>query len=64
MMPQRQVGLQVIRIEFKRFVNTFIQIPCLIIRTVRRICYNIIGYNEKLKPVLSFFSFLKAYAFR
>ena len=33
LLPYRALGLKVVRMEFKRFINTFINIPCLIVRT-------------------------------
>jgi len=46
--------------EFKRFLITFIQIPCLIIKTGRRICYRIVGYNDKLKHIIKFSETVKS----
>jgi hypothetical protein len=37
--PCRTLGLSVVSMAFKRFLNTFMRIPCLIIRTGRRICF-------------------------
>lgn len=63
LMPYRHLGLMVLRMEFKKFVNTFINIPCLIIKTGRKICYRIIGYNNKLKHIIEFSEMLKKFAF-
>ncbi|QTA77924.1 Transposase family protein, DDE domain-containing [Desulfonema limicola] len=63
MQPYRPVGVQIIRMEFKRFVNTFINIPCIIIKTGRKICYNIIGYNTRLKLLLNFACKLRKFSF-
>jgi hypothetical protein len=59
LLPYRSLGLSILRMEFKRFVNTFVNIPCLIIKTGRRICYRILGYNKNLKHMLNFFGMLK-----
>ena len=64
MMPYRHVGLKIIRMEFKRFVNTFIRIPCVIIRTGRKIWYRIIGYNDQIKHLINFSEFLKSFSFQ
>lgn len=61
LLPYRPLGLSVVRMEFKRFLNTFIRIPCLIIRTGRRICYRIVGYNDKLKHVIQFSETIKSF---
>jgi hypothetical protein len=34
---------------------TTIHIPCLIIRTGRKIVYRLVGYNDSLKHALNFF---------
>lgn len=36
---------QVLRWEFKRFVNAFIRIPCQIVRTGRRLVYRVLTWN-------------------
>jgi len=63
LLPYRQLGLQIVRMEFKRFINTFINIPCLIIKAGRRIWYRVVGYNDKLKHVLSFSEMLTTFSF-
>ncbi len=35
----------VLRMEFKRFVNAFVQVPCQIVRTGRRIVYRLLAWN-------------------
>jgi hypothetical protein len=45
----RQIRGQILRMEFKRFLNTFINIPCLILKTGRRIVYRLVGYNGYLE---------------
>jgi hypothetical protein len=63
LIPYRPLGKAIVRMEFKRFVNTFINIPCLIVKTGRKICYRFIGYNKKLKSMLKFSEMLKNFAF-
>ena len=60
----RHMGLQIMRMEFKRFVNTFVRIPCLIIKTGRRICYRLVGYNAQIKHLLNFSQLLKSFSFQ
>ena len=50
----------IIRMEFKRFVNTFIKIPCVIINTGRRIVYRFIGYNNYMKEFFRTFAAIKS----
>ena len=41
----RSEKAKVLRMKFKRFVSTFIQMPCQIIRTGRRIIYRLLSWN-------------------
>ena len=36
---------QVLRMEFKRFVNGFIRVPCQIVKTGRRVVYRLLSWN-------------------
>ena len=46
---RRRVEKQtVLRMEFKRFVNTLVRVPCQIVRTGRRIVYRLLGWNPWL----------------
>ena len=58
--PNKVLGHQIIRMEFKRFINTFINIPCLIIKTGRRIVYDFVGYNNYLKDFFRTFVAIKS----
>jgi hypothetical protein len=49
LMPNRERGHEVVRMEFRRFLNTILLLPCQIVRTARKIIYRIIGYNDWLK---------------
>ena len=44
MLPYRVFGKQIVRMEFKRFIHTFIRIPCLIVKTGRSIKYRFYGF--------------------
>ena len=39
--------------EFRRFLNTLILLPCQILRTGRKIVYRLLGYNDWLKDFLA-----------
>ena len=41
-----------LRMEFKRFCNVCIRIPCQIVRTGRRIVYRILAWNPWLEVLL------------
>ena len=61
LLSYRPLGLSIVRMEFKRFLNTFIRIPCLIIKTGRRIHYRLVGYNDKLKHIIKFSETIKSF---
>ena len=49
MVPNRERGIELLRMEFRRFLHAIILLPCQIIRTGRRIIYRLLGYNSWLK---------------
>lgn len=44
--PNRERGLELVKAEFRRFLNTIMLIPCQIVRTARRIIYRVLSYNR------------------
>jgi len=61
--PNKALGRQIIRMEFKRFINTFIKIPCLIIKTGHRIVYRLVGYNSYFKDFFKTFAAIKSFKY-
>jgi len=49
MVPDRERGLELVKAEFRRFLNTIMLIPCQVVRTGRRIIYRVLGYNGWLE---------------
>jgi hypothetical protein len=45
LMPNREGGLELVKAEFRRFLNAIMLIPCQIVRTARRVIYRVLGYN-------------------
>lgn len=45
LMPNRERGNQVVQMEFRRFLNAIVLIPCQVVRTARRVIYRLLGYN-------------------
>ena len=48
LIPNRERGLAVVKMEFRRFLNALMLIPCQIVRTARRVIYRVLGYNSWL----------------
>jgi hypothetical protein len=46
--PRRKEKQQVLRMEFRTFVNCFIKIPCQIVRSGRRLIYRLLSWNPWL----------------
>jgi hypothetical protein len=63
LMPSRTRRLQVVRMEFRRFLHMFILIPCQIVRTGRKIVYRILGYNESLEDFFDTFERIRRLQF-
>jgi hypothetical protein len=42
----REQKRQLLRMEFKRFVNTIILMPCQIVRSGRRLIFRLLSWNE------------------
>jgi hypothetical protein len=49
LVPDRQRGLELVRMEFRRFLHAIILLPVQVIRAGRRIIYRLLGYNGWLK---------------
>ena len=49
LVPARARGAELVRMEFRRFLNTILLIPCQVVRTARRVIYRVLGYNAWLK---------------
>ena len=49
LMPNRERGIELVKMEFRRFLNAIMLLPCQIVRTARRVIYRILGYNSWLK---------------
>ena len=49
LVPERERGLELVRMEFRRFLHAIILLPVQIRRAGRRIVYRLLGYNGWLK---------------
>jgi hypothetical protein len=47
--PARARGLELVRMEFRRFLQAILLIPCQVVRTARRVIYRVLGYHGWLK---------------
>ena len=51
--PRRQQKQDVARMEFKRFVNAVVRLPCQIVRSGRRLAYRLLSYSPWQQPLLA-----------
>jgi hypothetical protein len=49
LVPDRERGLELVRMEFRRFLHTIILLPVQVLRAGRKIVYRLLGYNGWLK---------------
>jgi hypothetical protein len=49
LVPDRERGLELVRMEFRRFLHAIILLPVQIVRAGRKIIYRLLGYNGWLK---------------
>ena len=61
--PNRTRRAQILKMEYRRFLNSFILIPCQIIRTGRKIVYRILSYNDTLKDFFNTFERIRQLQF-
>ncbi len=61
--PDRRLGREIIRMEFKRFINTFVNIVCLIVKKSRAIIYRFVAYNNDLNDVIRMHEAIKRMRF-
>jgi len=55
LVPNRERGLELVQMEFRRFLNAVLLLPCQIVRTARRVTYRILGYNSWLEDFFATF---------
>jgi hypothetical protein len=48
LVPNRERGIEVVKMEFRRFLHSLVLLPCQVVRTARRVIYRILGYNSWL----------------
>ena len=49
LVPKRERGIELVKMEFRRFLHAIMLFPCQVVRTARRVIYRILGYNGWLR---------------
>ena len=55
LVPDRNRGLELLKMEFRSFLQAIVLVPCQIVRTARRIVWRILSYNHWLKDLFATF---------
>ena len=53
LLPNGQRGVELIKMEFRRFLHAIVLLPAQIVRTGRRVIYRIMSYNSWLKDLFA-----------
>jgi hypothetical protein len=59
LLPDRERGLDLVKMEFRRFLHAIVLVPAQIVRTGRRIIYRIMSYNTWLKDLFAAWDHLR-----
>jgi hypothetical protein len=62
LVPNRERGTELVRMEFRRFLHAIMLLPCQVVRTARRVIYRILGYNRWLKDFFATWERLEAFS--
>jgi hypothetical protein len=62
LVPDRQHGLELVKMEFRRFLNAVMLLPCQVVRTARRVIYRVLSYNSWLKDFFATWARLEAFS--
>jgi hypothetical protein len=62
LVPNRERGIELVRMEFRRFLHVIMLLPCQVVRTARRVIYRILSYNSWLKDFFATWERLEAFS--
>lgn len=62
LVPNRERGLELVRMEFRRFLHAVMLLPCQIVRTARRVIYRVLSYNSWLEDFFATWERLECFS--
>jgi len=62
LVPNRERGLELVKMEFRRFLHAVMLLPCQVIRTARRVIYRVLSYNSWLKDFFATWERLQGFS--
>jgi hypothetical protein len=63
LVPDREHGMELVRMEFRRFLQAIILIPCQVVRTARKVVYRLLGYNSWLRDFFATWERMRGMSF-
>jgi hypothetical protein len=62
LVPNRERGIQLVKMEFRRFLHAVMLLPCQIVRTARRVIYRVLSYSRWLEDFFATWQRLEAFS--
>lgn len=62
LVPNRERGLELVKMEFRRFLHAIMLLPCQVVRTARRVIYRLLGYNSWLRDFFATWERLEGFS--
>ena len=62
LVPNRERGLELVKMEFRRFLHAVMLLPCQVVHTARRVIYRVLSYNSWLKDFFATWERLEAFS--
>lgn len=62
LVPNRERGLELVKMEFRRFLHAVMLLPCQVIRTARRVIYRVLSYNSWLQDFFATWERLQCFS--
>jgi hypothetical protein len=62
LVPDRAIGMELLKMEFRTFLQAIMALPAQIVRTARKLVYRFLGYNRWVKDFLATFERIRELA--
>jgi hypothetical protein len=62
LVPNRERGIELVKMEFRRFLHAILLLPCQVVRTARRVIYRVLNYNGWLTDFFETWERLEAFS--
>jgi len=62
LVPDREHGIELMKMEFRRFLHAVMLLPCQVVRTARRVIYRVLSYNRWLKDFFATWERLEGFS--